>query len=158
MKANTNSWHSKLYSLTYSKRLPDNLCPYFWKLIIAIIVFIPNIIIQFPCFIIPYFKEDDCKEKRIIGFCSYFILLTVSSIIYLNYNLVKAIFNCYSYSSELANITAVFEVVILLAIGTILGSNYYSDHRVYKEKTPNILTEFIKAKYGKYCPKIEWIN
>lgn len=26
----------------------------------------------------------------------------------------------------------------------------------YEEPTPNILAEFIKAKYNKYCPKIEW--
>jgi len=27
-----------------------------------------------------------------------------------------------------------------------------------KNKTPSILREFIKAKYHKYCPKIEWVN
>jgi hypothetical protein len=25
-----------------------------------------------------------------------------------------------------------------------------------KEKTPNMAIEFIKAKYGEYCPRIEW--
>jgi hypothetical protein len=24
------------------------------------------------------------------------------------------------------------------------------------EKKPNIIIEFIKAKYNRYCPKIEW--
>jgi hypothetical protein len=41
------------------------------------------------------------------------------------------------------------------------GFRYYGydseGHRIYyKEKKPNILAEFIKAKYNKYCPKIEW--
>jgi hypothetical protein len=41
------------------------------------------------------------------------------------------------------------------------GRRYYGydseGHRIYyKEKKPNILAEFIKAKYNKYCPKIDW--
>ena len=25
-----------------------------------------------------------------------------------------------------------------------------------KEKKPNLIVEFVKAKYGQYCPKIDW--
>ena len=34
----------------------------------------------------------------------------------------------------------------------------YDDYgyRILKPKQPSIITEFIKAKYNKYCPKIDW--
>lgn len=34
----------------------------------------------------------------------------------------------------------------------------YNEHgyRIYEEPKANIIVEFVKAKYGKYCPKIDW--
>jgi hypothetical protein len=31
-------------------------------------------------------------------------------------------------------------------------------YRIYTEKKPNLVVEFVKAKYNKYCPKIDWTN
>lgn len=45
LKYNKNSWHSKLYMSTYGTSdiwLPENICKYFWQLVIAIIFFIPS--------------------------------------------------------------------------------------------------------------------
>jgi hypothetical protein len=60
----------------------------------------------------------------------------------------------------------------LIVIGVIEGvkhlreysttnKSYYSEEEnkwVYKKTKVNMTTEFIKAKYNKYCPKIDWVS
>ncbi len=42
LKMSKKSWHGRLYESTYDPmRLPDNICAYWWKLLVAIILFIP---------------------------------------------------------------------------------------------------------------------
>ena len=48
MELKLNSWYVWLWNYTYNKQLPSNLCPFFWKLILAIILFIPNFILRLP--------------------------------------------------------------------------------------------------------------
>jgi len=39
------------------------------------------------------------------------------------------------------------------------NKSYYSEEEnkwVYKKTKVNMTAEFIKAKYNKYCPKIDW--
>jgi protein-S-isoprenylcysteine O-methyltransferase Ste14 len=54
----------------------------------------------------------------------------------------------------------VYFVVILF--GSIFLLEYMKDHEITnwwkqsKNKKPNIIVEFIKAKYKKYCPQINW--
>jgi hypothetical protein len=31
-------------------------------------------------------------------------------------------------------------------------------YRIYPEPKVNIVKEFVKAKYHKYCPRIEWVS
>lgn len=45
LEYNIKSWHSRLYMSTYGKEeyeLPNNICAYFWKLVLAIILFVPS--------------------------------------------------------------------------------------------------------------------
>jgi hypothetical protein len=60
----------------------------------------------------------------------------------------------------------------LIVIGGIEGVKYLREYSttdesyysvsekkwVYKKTKVNLTTEFIKAKYNKYCPKIDWID
>lgn len=162
MKANKNSIHAKLYGVTYNSELPENLCPYFWKLVWATIILIPNIIIQLPALILKIFSKDsdldDCYERRKAGLGIYFALMILSLYLLPTINWIKAIFNCYSYSQEFAIIggglnSIIFIVVSFFFIRYIINKK---SERIVEEKKPNIVTEFIKAKYNRYCPKIEW--
>jgi hypothetical protein len=60
----------------------------------------------------------------------------------------------------------------VIIIGVIQGVKYLREYSttdksyydetenkwVYKKTTVNLTTEFIKAKYNKYCPKIDWVG
>lgn len=159
MKANKNSLHAKLYEFTYSSYLPDNLCPYFWKLVWAIIVLVPNFIIQFPALIIQIFSKssDDCGDRRGMGTVIYIIGFFLSLYFKITFHLIKGIFNCYSYSQEFAIWGGIINTIIFI-ISAVFFIKYLLGKRRKRieEKRPNIIVEFAKAKYGKYCPKIDW--
>lgn len=159
MKADRNSLHAKLYEFTYTSDLPINLCPYFWKLVWATIIFILNFIIQLPALIINVFTKDsdDCKERRSMGIAIYIALLIIFGYSIITFHWIKMMFQCYSYSQELANIGLGFNLVIFIVssfffIKYLLGKR----RKRIKEKRPNLVVEFVKGKYGKYCPKIDW--
>jgi hypothetical protein len=73
---------------------------------------------------------------------------------------------------ELSQLTGYCIWLVLIAIGIIEGVRYlreYStkdesyydesqDKWVVKKAKVNMTAEFIKAKYNKYCPKIDWVG
>jgi len=61
MKLNKNSISAKLFRWFYgTSELPTNLCPYFWKLVMAYVFVIPLFIISFPYIII---DKNSCNES-----------------------------------------------------------------------------------------------
>ncbi len=162
MKASKNSIHAKLYDFTYSGGLPQNLCPYFWKLIFSAIMFVPNFIVQAPSLIINLFQKhnNDCAENRLNGLAVYVCgaILTLLSIVEFQY--FKAVFGAYSYDKFSANCGLIINVMILFILFRWLWIEYvqywFKKKRTYEEPKPNIVVEFVKAKYNKYCPKIDW--
>lgn len=160
MKASKNSLHAKMYEFTYTSYLPQNLCPYFWKLVWAIIILIPNFIIRFPALIINVFTKvsDDCVERRKFGFAIYFILAILFLYLLPTINWIKAIFNFYSYNREYAIMGGGINSIIFIVCSFFLIKHFINKKpkRIVEEKQPSIVIEFIKAKYNRYCPKIEW--
>lgn len=164
MKANIKSTHAKLYEFTYTSNLPKNLCPYFWKLVIAVLLFIPNFIVQIPSLLIDLFTKpdewEDCYDRRCKGMAAYFVLILLLIIIMVETNFFKATFGAYSYDQFFANFGLVSNVMGLFFLLRFLWLKYIRYwklfEREYKEPTPSIITEFVKAKYHKYCPTIEW--
>ena len=141
MKSNKKSIHAKLYKFTYDSCLSDNVCIYFWKLFFSIIVLIPNCFLKIITYFFPnkiiwfLFKEDKYSynnfEKRLFGFiCLAFII-----IIALNYNLVKAALNFYSYSCYFANLSIFLDSVVAIITLCVLINSLIN---------------------SKYCKKIEW--
>jgi len=161
MKADSKSLHARLYKFTYSSDLPVNLCPYFWKLVWGVIILIPNFIIQLPILIYHLFKSKNYRrcetpgDNRGNGIAVWIGLALLTGYIYLHYHMVKAVFNAYSYDSDLATIGTIMDIVLLL----IFLGLWYSEWRKAnpkEEKPPGVVQEFIKAKYNNYCPKLEW--
>jgi len=162
MKLNKNSISAKLFRWFYGTReLPTNLCPYFWKLVMAYVFAIPLFIITLPYAII---DKDSCNESlgnRIwVGFVCWFILslliAALSLIMLFWYTPVKGSF---------------LEILIEIGIftwltGLIIGVMWFIHHLgekikerrnlPKKEKRSNIIVEMVKATYYKYCPKIDW--
>jgi hypothetical protein len=131
MKSSKKSLHARLYRFMYYSDLPNNLCPYFWKLVLAFILF---------------------------SFIIYISLYIGCCVLFVNYHLVKMILNCYSYNYNHA-IGAVFVdiCIALVFIGLYINNFIENNYKKEKAKTnQNIIKEFIKAKYNNYCPKIDW--
>lgn len=168
MELNKKSFHVWLYKITYNTnrwsknegQLPNNLCPYFWKLVIAFLVLIPNFVLQLPLLISDLFTTDKFEENkpgeyRMFGLISWITLVLTGLYIYSVIHWFKMMFNAYSYDQGLA-ICGIIITSIFVGIIAIWRLFVYLKDRPYKEKQPSIVKEFIKAKYNNYCPKIDW--
>ena len=143
MQLSTKSWHAKVYNFFYTESgLPQSLCPYFWKLVLAIFVLIPFLILL------------------VLGG----ITIIISLIVYLFHIKFSLFFSWRHFKMLLLFIGIIVAVVsVVLSIGYVVGElmgKYGNKSKsivsTTKVKNPTILQEFIKAKYNKYCPKINW--
>ena len=179
MKLKSNSISSKLYRWFYgTDSLPTNLCPYFWKLVLAWVVLIPYSLVCLPMILTEiYDKEykytDNSTGKRIgLGVIVYFMLLAITSMI----SLICAFFvspeknGLYGLLASFGAMVWVIAIVIGVIGGTIAFKEWndrrkikYDEYgrRIWnqpKEEKTYLIIEFTKAKYNKYCPKIDWID
>jgi hypothetical protein len=179
MKYNANSLNSKLYRWFYAQSknaLPSNLCPYFWKLVMAWVVLIPYALFCAPSIILNeafskgyrngQVKTGERMFHSVVVYLLIFVLLAMgAAVATLFTTLYKG-----TFFGEIWFGGVVFWI-LLIGFGIIEGIKalieYIKDsrkvydedgYRVYPDKKPNLLIEFFKAKYNKYCPKIEWYN
>jgi len=127
MKISKSSWHYRFYSATHAY-VPNNLCEYFWKLLGTIIL----------------------------------SLFFVGWILYIIFCLGYAIY-VHDLKSENTSViigTVLWTVILVIGFCCLFYKIVHwfcARHpKVYKEKTPNLLLEWFKAKKNKYCPKIEF--
>jgi hypothetical protein len=180
MKLNHNSLSARLYRWFYiTDTMPQTLCPYFWKLVIMWVLIVPVGILSLPIAII---KEDATEwSMRIIGgallwgiaFMAFLMLFPLTYFVW-GWFTPKSVFGAWQ-------ITGIMLWAISIICGIVWGvititnkrrekkrlihreyiwnedGDYIPnpDYVPYVEK-PNIIIEFIKAKYNKYCPTIEW--
>ena len=162
MKLNKNSISAKLFRWFYrTSELPTNLCPYFWKLVMAYVFAIPLFIISLPYVIIDKSSSIESLNSRIWGgfvcWVILFLLITALTPIMLFWHTpVKD-----SLLETLIEI-GVFTWITGLIIGIMwfihhLGEKIKERRNLpKKEKRSNIIVEMVKATYYKYCPKIDW--
>jgi len=159
MELKLNTWYVWLWNYTYSKRLPDNLCPFFWKLVIAILLFIPNLILRIPVTVINLFsknkigRNDDRTGK---GILIYFIIIASCSIIVCIYNWILWLFNAYSYNRTSASIGGLFLLVGLAILIAHYWEEYNTGNKIVYSLKNNIVVNYTSAWYYKHCPKINW--
>lgn len=53
-----------------------------------------------------------------------------------------------------------FIVIVFSLVGVFIAMKEYVEDRMNKrmQKKPNIIKEYVKARYNKYCPTIEWVS
>lgn len=176
MKLSAKTWHYWLYTHYFSKYdVPNNLCPYFWKVVLAIILFFPTNIIALPWIIVKFFVSIYDNEKyeyprffkdfgQIIGM--YIAILALFCMIGMWWHIPKKrqdgdgvfVFGCICWTLIL---------VALLGLW-IAHLKEKRDDKRYKQRQlegyvpkvpkPNIFIAFIRAKYEKNCPIIEWTD
>lgn len=164
-----NSWHSLLYRSTYGQySLPDNICEYFWLLLVAIIIA--------PLAVFGHLLNmlNENKRTRFFGLenqAVWSILLPISDFL-LGIAATKGRAASWNKHHGFWWIMLMGFVIILLIVASI-AALFLACHafecitRKIKtkkpgtkwpvESTPNPLIEGFKAFKGRYCKKINWI-
>jgi hypothetical protein len=178
MKLNKNSVTSRLYKWFYGvseyQGLPNNLCPYFWRMVLMYLTIIPYTLFSIPVVVYDLFDKGYDNGDRKTG-----ERLGVSVGVYIALFAVAALISAILALFIKVEKHTLFEFLVvggslfwaaLIVIGIIEGvkhlreytttnKSYYSEEEnkwVYKKTKVNMTAEFIKAKYNKYCPKIDW--
>jgi hypothetical protein len=152
--------------------MPNSLCPYFWKLVLMWILILPYTILTLP-YIFTFGRQDPIgshfAEKPgsglVLWFIIYFFGVMLFSLSVFWYSFPEGTY--FSSMQILGILLWIIALVVLLYNGIIWAIEKYKRSKIkYDEdgyriweptpKKPSILTEFIKAKYNKYCPKINW--
>jgi hypothetical protein len=166
MILNHNSISARLYRWFYETNImPNNLCPYFWKLAIAYTFALPLLILTLPYIVLHAEKYSSAPR---IGYSILFYLITftvISMISVFGLYFVTPEENTFYIWMVAFGIMAwilVFVFCGLLLINKLVTKwrsyRYYKKYNSDKPKTAkvNLIVEMVKAKYRKYCPKIDW--
>jgi len=140
--------------------MPTNLCPYFWKLVTAVILSPLLAIYTLPYEIINY------KRRR---WDTYSDMLGISLVYWAIITAVICMISTLGFFFYMPDTDSLLWVMMslglcvwasLIVIGIGWGINeivkYLKPKKSDNEKTDNIIVEMVKAKYHKYCPKIDW--
>jgi hypothetical protein len=168
MTLNLDSVSARLYRWFYDKeQMPDNLCPYFWKLVLMWLMILPYMVVTLPVQIRTKFRQKPIDETIAYTIGVYILLAMLVIYSILPIHLFFGV-DGWFIDGALPGSAGLWTVTIALGIfGLIefLRKKYKKSKRMYDSygrkiyypiKKPNIIVEFIKAKYNKYCPKITW--
>lgn len=161
MKLNQNSLSAKLYRWFYkTDTMPTNLCPYFWKLVTAVILSPLFAIYTLPYEIINYKRRCRDTYSDILGISLAYWLIIIAVICMIS-PLSLFFYTPDKDSLLMGMIVLAFCIwVSLIVIGItwaiVKTVVYLQSKKSDDEKTDNIIVEMVKAKYHKYCPKIDW--
>jgi len=158
MELKTKSWYVWLWEYTYAEDLPNNLCPFFWKLIVAMLLFIPNVIFRIPVTIFNLFatypiKRGDDRTGNGIG--TWLVLFAIVTIIALNYYLFLWLMGDDKALAWAMGAILMDTMILTVLIKIIWDQNYIGDILAYKASY-NMLVIFTKSWYNKHCPRINW--
>ena len=180
MRLNKNSitprFYKWFYGVSENQGLPNNLCPYFWKVVLMYLTFIPYVLFSIPVVVYDLFDKQyengDRKtgERLGVSFGVYIAILIVLALITAIVGLFVK-FESKSFFEHLM-VGGIIFWVFLIVIGVIEGLKYLRDYSirdesyydydqdkwVVKKAKINLTAEFIKAKYYKFCPKLEWFG
>lgn len=168
MNLNKNSLHYRLYRACFGDDAPSNLCPYFWKWVISVLTFLILGVYFLPLYIL--FK---IKEKEWGGWDGCWRKSTFLKSLLLNFGILAAIgmvtiwFNPTIFTKDFkCSFLDAFGMTgyCIVGVGILSFLLYLLDVGLRKikrsspggEKKPNIVKEYIKSSYKKYCPKIDW--
>ena len=173
MQLSKESKTASLYRWYYAtSRMPQSLCPYFWKVVLMYLTIIPYTILSLPYMIFNgKDKSGDYAEKPITGLFMYIALGLALSMLWSISILFVGFFPKDSFAIHIQILG-----ILLWAVGIALGAwhgtkwlierhkrskirydeNGYRIWEPVQPKEPNLVVEFVKATYNKYCPKIDW--
>jgi hypothetical protein len=177
MKLKKSSYTSRLYRWFYDEnKMPNNLCPYFWKVVAMYVLILPTVVFGLPWMLWDSyeFKKANIVSKMAVGafmwiglFCALTPLVSLASLF--------TTFAKHSFLDSMA-----FLGCMVMAIAVIVGLVWYGmklhtdyENRQYealvirdeygyiigRKPRPEkkwMIIEYIKAVYEKQCPSVEW--
>lgn len=182
MKLKQNSISARLYRWFYiTDNMPSNLCPYFWKLVAMWVLLGPGALISAPMMIVNRGEKMEWPSRIIGGALLYFVayilmLMVFAPISYLMIGISEKYWN-FQLGGFTGWVLTIACLIVLFIVRKVEKrkeekarkrspyiwdeeGNYVTnpDYEEFEPKTPRtyILKEFIKAKYNRYCPKIDW--
>ena len=153
MTLNYNSFNAKLYRYFYDvNSMPDSICPYFWKLLMAWVFIIPVSIFSFPAVIGEIITKQSYGLTRMFVCCVlYVVLYCIVSMVFT----VLIFTNHYDSESIIVKMGSVGIIYWLVAIViTVLETVKYI--RSNNKLEDSVIVGFVKSKYNRYCAKITW--
>ena len=159
MQLKLNSWYVRLWNYTYPETVPNNLCPLFWKLVIAILLFPINIVLRIPVNIMNLFTKNKVERgdaRSGIGFGIYAIIIGTAFILTCLYNYILWAINAYSYDNGCASLGGLFLVVGAFFIIRHYWLMYNTGYKIEHTVSNNIVVNYTKSWYENHCPKINW--
>jgi len=152
---NKNSWHRQTYNALYTSEAPDNLCPYFWKVVWAIIT------MPAWCIMSKIHKRADATEKIWIGgfltFLAFVISIASSTVVC---DLFGGLIGDSSWVYYFSPIIIILLIALFIAffIGFVVLSVTIEEK--WKDRETKESTSLLGAKFkswkDKNCPKINW--
>jgi len=173
MKLSRNSISAKLYRWFYAtSNLPESLCPYFWKLVLMWVFVLPYTVISIPSMLMDLKEPSDktTGERVGVGLIMWFIIfMLVCMLSWAGLIFAEPTDNSFWFHMLATGFIGWGIAIVFGAAGLFKWTKeklenrhikYDEDgYRIWepvKEKQPSIIKEFVKAKYNKYCPKIDW--
>lgn len=159
------SWHFRLYELFYGKtgegwmdkKPPSNLCPYFWKIVLGVLMSPLALFMTLPLWLVTRknIEEDGIVSMNIVlGLAVYTGLYLVFCIL-----VIPAMF--YYPKESFMNVSAtigagitLIGMVCLLFLGIRKLLMFISS--VEASSSPSLIGSYLKAKKNKICPQIKW--
>jgi hypothetical protein len=158
MKADFNSLTARLYRWFYNIcYMPTSLCPYFWKCLIMYILIIPYAMFTFPIRLTKHYKRDylmlgdDIIDQIMSSIIIYMIIAIIGCTLF---TITTMWFMSNTFIMKYVIIYIIGSTVIVISIILLIVMGFNNK----KTKYDNILISFIKSKYKKYCPKLDWKN
>jgi hypothetical protein len=159
MELNSNSINARLYRWFYHKntnQMPKSLCPYFWQLLIMYVFIVPYTLIALPYHLFNNWKNESFVSGIVGSLVVYLFLFGIFTMV----TFIVFLFIKLPEKSGWVHICVGGAVFWFFTIGILLV-NFFEylwekPKGSLREKKPNIIAEFIKAKYNRYCPKITW--
>lgn len=156
MKLSKNSIHSKFYNLIFAKTPPDNLCDYFWSLVLGLLLFIPIIPGIVTEGIVEYYERKKGDYIKGNGL-ELWPKIAVSFLVYFAMAFIVLVISAFITKTLMMSILF---GVIGLAIGIVwLFKKYRQIPKTIENNISevcSIVKESVKSFKGKYCPRIDW--
>lgn len=152
------SWHYKLYYSLYGYHVPNNLCPYFWQVIVALLIS--------PVYL-PFYWIGRAFEKMFDSdIPRFFVGIIITCALWFLTGMVGMWWVLHK-KNNWHDILCLgggigFGLVFIFGISALFAWNAERlrgkkllEGEDYEPKS-SLFKEFVKAKYNRYCPKITW--